>query len=347
MKLLKILRKTTHDPLGLFSVCYILLVGFIAIFAEQLAPDSSDNANQMHVSIHSKPPGFSTTLLLIPSADGRLREEIPIRDYRWEGNRLFYTPYGRPEGYVQEIKSSSFPAGMSRNAITENYIEERTFLWGTDKFGRDLLSRMLFGSRISFFIGFIAVLISLLVGIFFGGIAGYFGGMIDRCIVWLINVMWSIPSLLMVIVITLALGKGYWQVFIAVGLTMWVDVARLVRGQVLAIKAYTHVEAAHLLGFSSLNIFFTHIFPLLIPSLIVISTANFASAILIESGLSFLGIGAQPPIPSWGGMVKDHFRYILLGKPYLALIPGIAIMSLVLAFMQLGNSLRDALDVKN
>jgi peptide/nickel transport system permease protein len=143
------------------------------------------------------------------------------------------------------------------------------------------------------------------------------------------------------------LGKGFWQVFIAVGLTMWVEVARLVRGQVISIKEQSFVQATRVLGYSDLRIFLHHIFPLLIPSLIVISTANFASAILIESGLSFLGIGAQPPMPSWGGMIKDHFRYILMGKAYLALIPGAAIMSLVLAFMSLGNSFRDALDIKN
>lgn len=347
MKFSKILWKIWRDPLGLYSLIYIVLIGFIAVFATQLAPDTSDNANQMHVSIHSKPPGFTTTLLLIPSADGSLREEIPIRDYRWDGDQLFYTPYGRAVGYQQSMQSSDFSSQMSNEEITHHYIVKRKFLWGTDKFGRDLLSRMLLGSRISFFIGFIAVFISLVVGVFFGGVAGYVGGKVDQFIVWLINVMWSIPSLLMVIVITLALGKGYWQVFIAVGLTMWVDVARLVRGQVMAIKTHTHVAAARVLGFSPFTLFFNHIFPLIIPALIVISTANFASAILIESGLSFLGIGAQPPVPSWGGMIKDHFRYILLGKPYLALIPGVAIMTLVLAFMLLGNSLRDALDVKN
>ena len=206
---------------------------------------------------------------------------------------------------------------------------------------------MLFGARISLSIGFIAVLISLVVGIILGAVAGYLGGKTDQFILWLINVVWSIPSLLMVIAITLALGKGFWQVFIAVGLTMWVEVARLVRGLVLSIKEQTFIQAAKGMGFSSTRIFIHHIFPLLIPSLIVIGTANFASAILIESGLSFLGIGAQPPIPSWGGMIKYHFRYILLGKAYLAIIPGLAIMSLVLAFMMLGNALRDALDVKN
>mgnify|MGYP001967543877 FL=1 len=169
----------------------------------------------------------------------------------------------------------------------------------------------------------------------------------DRIIVWLINVFWSIPTLLMVIALTLALGRGFWQVFIAVGLTMWVEVARVVRGQVLTLKEKTFIKAAQTLGYSKTRIIWNHILPLLVPPLIVISAANFASAILIESGLSFLGIGAQPPVPSWGGMVKDHFRYLLLGKPYLTLLPGLAIMSLVLAFMTLGNSLRDILDVKH
>ena len=117
--------------------------------------------------------------------------------------------------------------------------------------------------------------------------------------------------------------------------------------RVLTIKEKTFIKAAQTLGYRKIRIIWHHIIPLLVPHLIVISTANFASAILIESGLSFLGIGAQPPVPSWGGMVKDHFRYLLLGKPYLTLIPGLAIMSLVLAFMTLGNSLRDILDIKH
>jgi peptide/nickel transport system permease protein len=251
-----------------------------------------------------------------------------------------------PKDYLQPIDLSRYPLKTSYLDVEKSYVKERKFLLGTDKYGRDLLSRVLIGSRISLSIGFIAVLISLVVGVFIGAIAGFFGGSVDRFMVWLINVVWSIPTLLMVIGITLALGKGYWQVFIAVGLTMWVEVARVVRGQVISIKEKTYVQAARVLGYTNYRILLKHILPVVIPPLIVISAANFASAILIESGLSFLGIGAQPPVPSWGGMIKDHFRYILLGKPYLAVVPGLAIMSLVFAFMTLGNSLRDALDVK-
>jgi len=218
---------------------------------------------------------------------------------------------------------------------------------GTDKYGRDLLSRMLIGIRISLSIGFVAVFISLIIGITLGAIAGYYGGKIDAFIMWLINVTWSIPTLLLVIAITLTLGKGFWQVFIAVGLTMWVEVARVVRGQVMGVKQMQFVTAARALGFKDSRIISKHIIPNVLAPVIVISAANFAGAILIESGLSFLGIGAQPPMPSWGAMIKDHYSYIILGKAYLAVIPGLAIMSLVMAFMLIGNALRDALDVKN
>jgi peptide/nickel transport system permease protein len=176
--------------------------------------------------------------------------------------------------------------------------------------------------------------------------AGYYGGWIDNIVSWLINVIWAIPTLLLVFAITIALGKGFWQIFFAVGLTMWVDVARLIRGQVLGIREMEYVEAAKSLGYKNPRIIFRHILPNIIGPVLVITASKFASAILIEAGLSFLGIGVQPPTPSWGSMIKDNYGFIVSATPYLAIIPGIAIMLLVLAFNLLGNGLRDALDVK-
>ena len=342
-----VLNRFLEDRLGLISVLYIVVITFIAAFAYVLAPDSSPNANQMHLSIHSKPPGFSTQILILPNSNfEKGTEEIAIEQLVWKEDKLFFQAFGTSQDYLQLVNLNLYPTQTTYKQVEELFVTKKTFLLGTDKYGRDLLSRVLIGSQISISIGFVAVIISLLVGVFIGALAGYFGGKIDRFMVWFINVVWSIPTLLMVIGITLALGKGYWQVFIAVGLTMWVEVARVVRGQVISVKEKTFIQAARVLGYSDYRILVKHILPIIIPPLIVISAANFASAILIESGLSFLGIGAQPPVPSWGGMIKDHFRYILLGKPYLAIVPGIAIMSLVFAFMTLGNSLRDALDVK-
>jgi peptide/nickel transport system permease protein len=163
---------------------------------------------------------------------------------------------------------------------------------------------------------------------------------------WLINVIWSIPTLLLVFAMTLVLGKGFWQVFIAVGLTMWVSVARIIRGQVLSIRELEYIEAAKALGFTNLRIISRHILPNVLGPVMVIAASNFATAIVIEAGLSFLGVGVQAPQPSWGLMIKENYNFIITHNPMLAIIPGISIMILVLSFNLLGNGLRDALDVK-
>ena len=304
---------------------------------------------------------------------------IPINKYRLHGDTLFYNEYsGEGEQLLPElnIKMVQVAFGSSTSSVYDSnnqlisYIDKNghqqrisrqalekiientnisaeKYLLGTDKYGRDLLSRILAGTIISLSVGLIAVFISLLVGIFMGAVAGYYGGRTDAIITWFINVIWSIPTLLLVISITLLLGKGFSQIFIAVGLTMWVEVARITRGQFLSLREKEFVEAARALGYKPFRIIFKHILPNAWSPLIVISASNFANAILIEAGLSFLGVGAQPPMPSWGNMIKEHYGYIVLDKAYLALAPGCAIMLLVLAFTLLGNGLRDALDTRS
>ena len=200
--------------------------------------------------------------------------------------------------------------------------------------------------RVSLAVGLITVLLSLSIGILLGAIAGYFGETADNIIMWFLNVIWSIPTLLLVFALTLLLGKGFWQVFIAIGLTMWVNVARIVRGQVLAVKQLEYVEAARAMGYSTFRIIVKHILPNIMGPVLVIAASNFASAIIIEAGLSFLGIGVQPPQPSWGLMIKENYNFIITNNPMLALVPGFAIMLIVLAFNLLGNGLRDAMNVK-
>ncbi len=226
--------------------------------------------------------------------------------------------------------------------------ESRTFWLGTDKMGRDLLSRLLYGTRISLSIGFVAVLISMFLGMSLGSLSGFFGGKIDMFIMWLMSVTWSIPGIILVVAISMALqSRGVWVAFVAVGLTMWVDVARITRGQIMVVKEKLFVEAARAFGVKNFRIVFSHILPNISGPLIVSATANFAAAILLEAGLSFLGLGVQPPTPSWGMMIFEGFQSIgTKNSMHLILFPGLAICILVLSFNLLGNGLRDAYDPK-
>jgi len=292
------LQKFKKNFWGVFSFSFLMICVLVAVFAYALAPDNSQDANQMHLSIHSKEPGFTVNVLTVPA---ELKEqnpisvfffgkkntdsEIPILNHSVKDTTLQATLYAGDgsAGLQKEYSLNLFPEAETVNEIPKKYITEKTFLLGTDKYGRDLLSRMLIGIRISLGIGFVAVFISLIIGISLGAIAGYFGGKIDAAIMWIINVTWSIPTLLLVIAITLALGKGFWQVFIAVGLTMWVEVARVVRGQVMGVKQMQYVTAARALGFKDYRIITKHILPNAMAPVIIISAANFAAAILIES----------------------------------------------------------------
>lgn len=336
--------------IGLFLIGMSL---FVAVFAYFLAPDPTPYANRIMLEIGGRKPGFSQTFLLVkkqaPKETGLaerllngktdINDQVPITSYINTNDSLIAQKYV-DEGLTERL-------AFARSALPDHPIITRKFVLGTDKFGRDIFSRLIIGTRVSLTVGLVTVLISLLLGITLGSLAGYYSGKTDQIIMWLINVIWSIPTLLLVFAVTLLLGKGFWQVFIAVGLTMWVNVARLIRGQVLATRELQYVEAARALGFSDVRIISRHILPNIIGPILVIAASNFASAIVIEAGLSFLGVGVQPPQPSWGLMVKENYNFIITQNPMLALAPGFAIMLLVLAFNLLGNGLRDALNVRS
>lgn len=220
------------------------------------------------------------------------------------------------------------------------------FLFGTDKYGRDVFSRIIIGLRYTLIIGFASVLLSLIIGLILGGLAGYFGGKTDRIISIFINVFWSLPTILLAFAIILSFGRSFTSLFIAIGLTMWGDVARLVRAQVLYYKEMVFVQASRALGYSNIRILFGQIIPNLLGPVWVLVSGNFALAVLLESGLSFLGFGLQPPVPSLGNILQEQYSYAISGKPLLALIPSIVVVLLILAFQLITSYLRDLGDVR-
>ncbi len=243
-----VLKRLLKNKSAFFGLMIIAIALFMAVFAYTLVPDSSPNANRMIPEIANQKPNFSILFLRIknqrevePSSFFNFllsgKEDnfqlIPIQSYIKNDSGFLVKKY-IDEGIWQSV---FYP---SNEVLTPSIIKQRFYL-GTDKFGRDILSRLIIGVRVSLAVGLIAVLISLTVGVFLGAAAGYFGNRTDNFVMWLINVIWSIPTLLLVFAITILLGKGFWQVFVAVGLSLWVSVARLVRGQVLSIKKQEYV----------------------------------------------------------------------------------------------------------
>lgn len=337
------------------STIFIVVIAAISLFTYFIVPDKSQNTDRQHLELALLPSGTEIMFLKIPkenpppftlweqfiSGTPELYNWTPIKYYHLNNNILSIektTHYNQPNTIQEKIDINTIPFFS-----IENNIVNTTFWIGTDRFGRDFLSRMILGARISLLIGFTAVIISLIVGITIGSLAGYYGGKIDAILSWLMNVVWSIPTLLMVLAITIALGKGLIPVFIAVGLSMWVDVARIVRGQFLSLREKEFVEAGKALGYKDNRIILKHILPNALAPILVIATSNFASAILIEAGLSFLGFGVQPPAPTWGNMIEANRAYIITEHAHLALIPGFAIASLVLAFTLLSNGIKNAI----
>lgn len=358
-------QKLRSNKPAVTACVVILLAVLLAIFAYPLSPDSTPMANNMVVELSARKAGYKQQFLLVPKQ--RIPEQpsifsrffygspsphsdVPINGYYLLHDTLYarhHVDMNLEDTIAYPLSELQVPAGTSSAQwVAENRIKTKYFLLGTDRYGRDILSRLLIGTRVSITVGIVSVILSLSIGIFLGSLAGWYGGKVDAAVMYIINMLWSIPTLLLVFAITLTIGKGFWEIFIAIGLTSWVSAARLIRGQVMQLKEMDFITAAKALGFKDSRIIFRHILPNIAGPVMVVAAANFATAILIEAGLSFLGVGVQPPTPSWGLMIKEHYNFLIAGNPLPAIIPGIAIMILVLAFNIVGNALRDAIDIR-
>lgn len=328
------------------AVISLIAITVLALLAPIIATDSTPQANDQQPLLARQKPGSSTWMFEIPKTQqeptslfqlfksGKPNdfEAKPLAAFkeRSDSIRLEFL-----KGPLESKAKSSLPNGWR--------ITQKTFPLGSDSLGRCLWSRLLWGARISLSVGLIAVLVSLLIGVTLGLLSGYKGGWTDQLIMFVASVAWSVPTLLLIVALSMLLGKGLGIIFVAIGLTMWVEVARLIRGQVLSVKQMQYIDAARVLGFSDFRIMFRHILPNVAGPLLVVSAANFANAILIEAGLSFLGLGVPPPTPSWGNLLAENRGFITTDLAYLGLLPALSIMLLVLIFNIIGNHLRDSI----
>ncbi len=335
---------------GFFGFVIILSAFLLSIFSFFIIPDKSIHGNHQIPELALSPVGYSS--LIIKKSFSKKHplnlqslffgqqshyQSIPIKEYLIENDKLSYVNL-RGNTILSDI--SNFGAD-SKAAFESNCISTVWFPFGSDRYGRDIFSRLILGLRVSLFVGFFAVSLSVILGIIIGLVAGYFGGWIDHISVFFMNTVWSIPTILLVFAVVLALGRGVYVIFFAVGLTLWIDIARVVRGQTLAIKNETYIKAAESLGYSYRRTLFHHILPNAIAPVIVLAAANFAIAILIEAGLSYLGFGVKPPVPSLGNILNENYGYALSGKLFIAVIPAIFIMILVLSFNFVSYTIRD------
>lgn len=343
--------------LGYFGLWII-----ISIFAYFIAPDNTQNANYQRLELGKRPPNTHIFALTLPLSQSQITEkDVSFFAFLWNGkpqtssdillknadislseNKIHFTTLS---GAKESISLEKF--GFTENNLSKFkniFLKERVFYLGTDSYGRDLLSRILLGSRVSIAVGLLAALLSVFIGIVLGCIAGYFGGKTDDFLMWLISVVWSLPTLLLAIVLGFVMGTGFWQLMLAIALSTWVEVARMVRGQVLGIRSLQYIEATKSLAYPAWRVMFRHILPNIFSPIIVLAVANFGSAVLIESGMSFLGLGVELGVPTWGRMIYEGYTFIVFenGK-WLAIFPGLALISLIISINLIGNGLRDSL----
>jgi peptide/nickel transport system permease protein len=317
---------------GLILICLLIIIAVTAAFLAPYDPSAQT------LEYATRPAGFTGNVIVKKSMNGV--DFVPVQAViRVSSDSVYFRDY-------TGLDKALSLAELEGSKESDWHVQPKYYL-GTDRYGRDIVSRLVYGSRVSLSVGIISESISIFIGVILGALAGYFRGKTDAFIMWLINVVWAFPSILFIIALSVVLGKGFWQSFVAIGLTGWVDIARIVRGQFFSLRETEYVEATRALGYKPTRIIFKHILPNTIGPIIVTSTAGLATAIIFEASLSFLGLGVQPPTASWGQMVFDGYKYIVAGTNWgLAIYPSIAIMLTVFAVNLIGDGLRDAFDPK-
>ncbi len=330
-------KRLKRNKLAMIGLWTLVLLVIIALLAPVIAPF---DPNLQILEFAAKPIGFEGDVVQVRQQSGNTEDKfVAVKSIVSEdADKVVFKGYDDQE--ISMNRSEIIPEGG-------RIIRKVSYHLGTDRFGRDVLSRLIYGSRISLTVGLISESIAIFIGIILGSMAGFFRGKTDAVVMWFVNVIFAFPAILLIIALSVVLGKGLWQAFVAIGLTGWVDIARIVRGQFFSLRETDFVEATKAIGFRPFRIMIRHILPNALGPVIVTGTVGLAAAIIFEASLSFLGLGVQPPTASWGQMIFDGYKYIVVGTNWgLAVFPSIAIMITVFAVNLLGDGLRDAFDPK-
>ncbi len=346
-------RRLWRNKLAVTSLLVIILILLASVFGPGLTGKTYD-AQQL--ALRNMPPRIEiqtaadgTNFFIHPdlkvflaNADGLVTEELAPISAKLK-DKVFVYKYNGRTYYLNFAAGIKFEDENHQPLPQKKIVWNKNYVLGTDSIGRDMLTRLLYGGRISLLVAFVVTICTLLIGVLYGGVAGYYGGNIDIVLMRVVEVLMSIPSTIYIILLMVYFGQGIYNILIAMALTAWLGMSRLVRGQVLSLKEQEFVLAAKTAGVSPIRIILSHLLPNSIGPIIVSATLSIPGAIATEAFMSYIGLGVRPPMPSWGILSNDGIGAIR-SSPYQILLPSIAISLTMFAFNFLGDGLRDALD---